>query len=246
MRLTGVPPYPEGTVLQKLLDHQGKEAPDPALKNRHVPPDLSAICRKMMASDPKQRYATPEQLVRDLMPLAARLGLRGLPADGLIWRHITPPKQSFWERNLGWVASVSVLLLIVFVIWRFPSLGSPSTTASLDESVGGRRTNLQLSQSPAGDSETKAAGAPANLSVPVPPPLKIGSQSQSPEEPIDPLSISPDDHPRGKSEKHHRSHETAVRHEIGLERAGRGSGRWLRDRFQHGTSRSDGQNPGGE
>ena len=121
--LTGQPPYPEGTVLQKLLDHQGKEAPDPALKNRNIPPDLSAICRKMMASDPKYRYATPEILVRDLMAVAARMGLRGLPADGLIWRHVTPPKETFWERNLGWMASVTVLLLIVFVIWRFPGLG---------------------------------------------------------------------------------------------------------------------------
>jgi serine/threonine-protein kinase len=55
--LTGEPPYPEGTVLQKLLDHQGKEAPDPARKNRRVPPALSIIVRKMMASDPRRRYS---------------------------------------------------------------------------------------------------------------------------------------------------------------------------------------------
>ncbi len=157
--LTGMPPYPEGTVLQKLLDHQGKEAPDPALKNRHVPPDLSAICRKMMASDPKQRYATPEQLVRDLMPIAARLGLKGLPADGLIWRHITPPKESFWERNLGWVASVSVLLVIVFVIWRFPNLGSRSTTATTDGSAPPRRSIFDRSHSSSGNPISKSAGS---------------------------------------------------------------------------------------
>lgn len=32
--LTGSPPYAEGTVLQKLLDHQGKSAPDPREKIR--------------------------------------------------------------------------------------------------------------------------------------------------------------------------------------------------------------------
>ncbi len=129
--LTGMPPYPEGTVLQKLLDHQGKEAPDSAQKNRNIPPDLSAICRKMMASDPKHRYATPEQLVRELMPIASRMGLRGLPADGVIWRHITPPKETFWQRNFSWVASVCALLVIVFVIWRFPGLGSGGTHNSV-------------------------------------------------------------------------------------------------------------------
>ncbi len=130
--LTGVPPYPEGTVLQKLLDHQGKEAPDPVELNRHIPPELSLICRKMMASDPKQRYATPEHIIRDLMPVANRLGLSSVPADGLIWRHISPPVPSFWERNRGWIASLSVLLLIVFVLWRFPSLGTrPGNTQAV-------------------------------------------------------------------------------------------------------------------
>src|SRR5580704_6128433 len=33
--LAGEPPYPEGTVLQKLLDHQAKDIPDPARKNPH-------------------------------------------------------------------------------------------------------------------------------------------------------------------------------------------------------------------
>jgi serine/threonine-protein kinase len=122
--LTGMPPYPEGTVLQKLLDHQGKDAPDPAQKNPRVPAALSAICQKMMASDPKQRYATPEVLLRDLLPIAHRMGLRGLPADGLVWRNITPPRETIWQKHFGWVASAVALLVIVFVIWRFPDLGS--------------------------------------------------------------------------------------------------------------------------
>ncbi len=188
--LTGLPPYPEGTVLQKLLDHQGKEAPDPALKNRHVPPDLSAICQKMMASDPKQRYATPEQLMRDLMPVAGRLGLRGLPADGLIWRHIAPPKVTFWERNLGWVASLSVLLLIVFVVWRFPSLGTGPSLASVDDPNRPGRMKLTAENSPssplenwpAGDSENPNSTSPpaaSSIKAPVPPDI----QTPSPTEP---------------------------------------------------------------
>jgi serine/threonine-protein kinase len=139
--LTGMPPYPEGTVLQKLLDHQGKEAPDPSQKNPRIPRDLSTICQKMMASDPKQRYATPDVLLRDLMPIAHRMGLRGLPVDGLIWRHVTPPKETFWQKNFGWVASAAALFLIVFVIWRFPDLGrggSQNTLANADSQLGSK------------------------------------------------------------------------------------------------------------
>ncbi len=180
--LTGTPPYPEGTVLQKLLDHQGKEAPDPALKNRNVPADLSAICRKMMASDPKQRYATPELLVRDLMPIAARMGLRGLPADGLIWRHVTPPKETFWQRNMGWLASVSVLLLIVFVIWRFPGLGSGPSTHSLAEAGQPSPRNFsplpRKTPEPASDlGSQNASPTPKNSPVPATPKTEQGANS---------------------------------------------------------------------
>lgn len=133
--LTGMPPYPEGTVLQKLLDHQGKDAPDPAQKNPRVPEALSVICRKMMASDPNKRYATPEILLRDLLPIAHRMGLRGLPADGLVWRNITPPKETFWQKHFGWVASAVALLVIVFVIWRFPDLGSGNQSTLADANL---------------------------------------------------------------------------------------------------------------
>lgn len=117
--LTGEPPYPEGTVLQKLLDHQGKEPPDPARKNRRVSEDLSAIVRKMMASDPKRRYANPDQLIHDLMLIAGTLGLRGVNPEGLVWMSSKPPKAGFWERHLYWIATAATLLLIVGALERF-------------------------------------------------------------------------------------------------------------------------------
>ncbi|MFZ9090556.1 MAG: serine/threonine-protein kinase [Planctomycetaceae bacterium] len=41
--LSGNPPYPEGTALQKLLDHQGKSPPRLSSVNPEVPEELSAI-----------------------------------------------------------------------------------------------------------------------------------------------------------------------------------------------------------
>lgn len=111
--LTGAPPFPEGTVLQKLLQHQGDDAPDPSLTNRKVPDNLSAIVRKMMAKDPRRRYQSAEQLVRDLMLVAGSMGLRSISSEGLIWMSSQPPSAGFLERHLAWMATVAALLLIV-------------------------------------------------------------------------------------------------------------------------------------
>ena len=84
--LTGLPPYPEGTALQKLLDHQGKEPPDPAEKCSNVSPELSAIVKRMMSSQPASNDTkTPDELIRDLMLVAGQMGLRGINPEGLIW-----------------------------------------------------------------------------------------------------------------------------------------------------------------
>ncbi len=130
--LTGEPPYPEGTVLQKLLDHQGKQAPDPAKRNRQVPPQLSHIVRKMMASDPKSRYATPDLLIRDLMQVVRAMGLRGVNPEGLVWHSGRDEGLRFWEKHLGWMATAGALLLIVLLLERFPSIGAdtPGTAPS--------------------------------------------------------------------------------------------------------------------
>ena len=73
--LTGQPPYPEGTALQKLLDHQGKDPPDPRSLNPRVTTELAEICQRMMASHPVDRYESPEALTHELMLLARRVRL---------------------------------------------------------------------------------------------------------------------------------------------------------------------------
>lgn len=118
--ITGEPPYPEGTVLQKLLDHQGKEPPDPARRNRRVPDNLSAVVRRMMASDPRRRYNSAEALSRDLMMVATSLGMRGTTSEGLVWTASRSQGPGFVARNLGWMSTAALLLLIVGLIQKFP------------------------------------------------------------------------------------------------------------------------------
>ena len=118
--LTGEAPYPGGTMLQKLLDHQGKDAPDPAEKNPRITDDLSAIVRKMMASDPKRRYQTADELMRDLMLVAGTMGLRSLSPEGLVWMSSRPLSPPFWERHLPWMSTVAALVVLVVAASIYP------------------------------------------------------------------------------------------------------------------------------
>jgi len=109
--LTGEPPFPEGTVLQRLLDHHDKEPPDPAVKNRRVSPALSAVVRKMMAVDPKRRYPSAEALLSDLLVVAATMGLRTNVAGDSHYAELLRPQQTWWSQNANWAITAATLLL---------------------------------------------------------------------------------------------------------------------------------------
>jgi serine/threonine-protein kinase len=142
--LTGEPPYPEGTVLQKLLQHQGDEAPDPAVKNRQVPDNLSVVVRKMMAKDPRRRYQSAEQLVRDLMLVAGSLGLRSISPEGLVWLASQPDRTSFWERHLAWMVTAALLLAIAGFLEYGPSVFGPTAGDAHAMSAGGLPNEADL------------------------------------------------------------------------------------------------------
>ena len=53
--LTGRPPFPEGTIAQRIAQHQSAE-PTPIIELRpDCPSELAAICQKMMRKEPDQR-----------------------------------------------------------------------------------------------------------------------------------------------------------------------------------------------
>lgn len=116
--VTGQPPYPEGTALQKLLDHQGKAPPDPRLINARVPGELAAILKRMMANVPEQRYQAAPALLSDLMHLAARLGLQSVPAEGIVWRS----RQSGGNAGLpgaAWLLGTVMTICITALILQY-------------------------------------------------------------------------------------------------------------------------------
>ncbi len=60
--LTGHPPFPTGTLAQRVVMHQTKEPADVASERPDAPAGLIAICRKMMAKSPSQRYQTAHEV----------------------------------------------------------------------------------------------------------------------------------------------------------------------------------------
>jgi serine/threonine protein kinase len=112
--LTARPPFPDGTVLQKLLSHTSDDPPDPRLLRPDLPEEVSVVLQKMLAKQPAQRYQQPSELIGELLLLADQLGLQGAARGGRVW--ITSGDQRFpaWERHLPWAVPLVALLVIVF------------------------------------------------------------------------------------------------------------------------------------
>jgi serine/threonine protein kinase len=70
--LTGQPPFPDGTLMQKILQHQAAE-PKPIDSFRDdVPAGVTAIINRMMAKQPEDRFQTPASVALSLAPFARR------------------------------------------------------------------------------------------------------------------------------------------------------------------------------
>jgi len=73
--LTGHPPFPQGTPLQKLLQHQSDNPMDVSLSRIDVPDSLNRILTRTMMKNPDERYAQPEELIADLEMAAQEAGI---------------------------------------------------------------------------------------------------------------------------------------------------------------------------
>jgi serine/threonine-protein kinase len=64
--LTGHPPFVGGTLAQRLMMHQKQPPPDILLDRPDAPPELVAICLKMIAKKPDQRYQSAAEVASAL------------------------------------------------------------------------------------------------------------------------------------------------------------------------------------
>ena len=163
--LTGRPPFPAGTVLQKLLQHQEEPVPDVRTLNPAVPADLASILLKLMAKDRDRRYQTPEQLVRDLLSVAGALGLRSVSPEGLVWLGTNPPRA--WERHLVWGVPTLALGVIVWGLfwWGQPAEAPANVFAMPDRgpeppSIASKKADPPIKSAP------RLGDSPASKAIP--------------------------------------------------------------------------------
>ncbi|HWL11017.1 MAG TPA: serine/threonine-protein kinase [Planctomicrobium sp.] len=129
--LTGAPPYPTGTMFEKVMNHHRPVPPNPTERVADISPQLAAIVQKLMASNPDERYATPDLLIADLIPVAHSLGLEPSPAESMIWASPVPPAtRSRWQGAPAWGA-VAMLLLMLVLADRLRLPQRSSTVAQL-------------------------------------------------------------------------------------------------------------------
>lgn len=64
--LGGKCPFPSGSLLEKIVQHQETEPPDVRKLNPEVPEPLVKILVRMLAKKPADRYQTPLELLKDL------------------------------------------------------------------------------------------------------------------------------------------------------------------------------------
>lgn len=162
--LVGQPPFPHGTVLQKLLQHQGEEPPNPRSLRPNLPTELVRIVRKLLAKSPGQRYQRPIDLITDLQKL--RDGLQ----DGVV---ATP--QTSWtsrsgisfrrlRKHLPWAVPLVALVVISLgldVYWsqadRAAALGLPTAGSDSSKPDNAPATQRLVHESPLQPSEDTTA-----------------------------------------------------------------------------------------
>jgi len=161
--LTGRPPFPEGTVLQKLLSHSTDDPPDPRLVRSDLDEEVVRIIDRLLAKQPDQRYQQPSEFVGELLLVARRLNLSSISSNGTVW--ITPRRSifSFVERSLPLVLPVAALLVATFALDRIwsstPQTDSEQFEVKLDPPIKPPRVEANLpsdTESKEGDAATAA------------------------------------------------------------------------------------------
>jgi serine/threonine-protein kinase len=156
--LTGRPPFPEGTVLQKLLAHQSEAPPDVRELRSDVPDMLANVISTMLAKQPDQRFQTPIDLSAALTNCVEQLGLSPPAAALPSYMGTWSPPTSAWRLHAPWLIPAALLLVIVCVlgmVWH----GATSPPAFQEQ-------ELSIPESLKSSAATE--DAPTNKAVPAP------------------------------------------------------------------------------
>lgn len=148
--MTGRPPFPEGTMLQKLLQHQGDKPPDIRQFVPDTPPFAAAIMEKMMAKDPADRYQKPEDLIADLNLLAEEIGLKEHEQEEEEVRPLPKgTKRRLFAYHLPWICALVILTILSGYVWfSGESMKNSLTSGAFQRTPGGRIRLLPSAHTP--------------------------------------------------------------------------------------------------
>jgi serine/threonine protein kinase len=144
--LTGSTPFSQGTAAQKLIWHQTRR-PTPARQLRpDVPEGMAAILERMMAKDPADRFATPNDVAEALAPWTAQ------PID--------PPPADEMPRLCPAAAGAAAVADSGFLIPPRVPNGKPGS---------GPRQGTPATVAPRADGPAGNRSKPTSPGIPVPP-----------------------------------------------------------------------------
>ena len=162
--LTGQPPYPQGTPIEKIIQHSSEKRPKPSDNRADLPPGFDELTSKLLAINPDERFQRPAELIAEIQELASKnnIPLLGYDDNVVVKKIITKPS---WSMQLVPVL-IPIILLIGFVLyldWTDQSNRSNANSFfgnSQQDQTGGNRTG-EKSLSPSGKQDAAGKGASA-------------------------------------------------------------------------------------
>lgn len=101
--LTGFPPYPSGTAVQKLLAH-AESTPSPIAELRSgVPAEVAVITARMMKRQPTERYQTPREVAQamdDFLKAGPSATVAATHSDHAVDATVNEPRSTFRDPEL--------------------------------------------------------------------------------------------------------------------------------------------------
>ncbi|MEI6036783.1 MAG: serine/threonine-protein kinase [Planctomycetota bacterium] len=114
--LVGRAPFANGTMVQKLLQHQQDPPPAIALLRPDVPHEFAIVLSRLMEKDPANRYQSPRELVVDLVAVAEQQGIditASRPAMAAGIETVAEGKDS----RMPWLVPIIGLAVVVGTLW---------------------------------------------------------------------------------------------------------------------------------
>jgi serine/threonine protein kinase len=109
--LAGVRPFRGNTLGEVCGQIMNEEAPPPSHHNPAVPAELDRVVARCLAKDPKDRFASCEELAKSLYPFTRSRSKAPAPAA---------KKHTWWTAPTGhrdvWVAATACLMLVAIVL----------------------------------------------------------------------------------------------------------------------------------